>query len=194
MTLTHAQLMDAVRAAGRDRESFTCADVRQQLGLSTADRVQMNRFYKRFSALQKSATDEIEKLGNNCYRLLRVSVVEAPAVEAPAVDGPVVQAHVVEAPVVEAPVAHAAAVESPFVAALIAEIPDVEPPATVEPVQRLEAAPVVLAQAVAEDAVDAQPAVSTPPPAKPRAQWLSRMASFFSRRPSKSDVGVAVGA
>src|SRR5687768_3315610 len=85
MTLTHAQLLDAVRAAGRDRESFTCADVRQQLGLSTADRKQMNRFYKLFGALQKDAANQIEKLGSNCYRVRVTSaapcVVDAPVAE-----------------------------------------------------------------------------------------------------------------
>jgi hypothetical protein len=69
MTFTHEELLSAVREAGRDRESFTCADVRGCLGLSTKDRRQLSRFHAQFRAFQKQAGDEIEKVANNCYRL-----------------------------------------------------------------------------------------------------------------------------
>jgi hypothetical protein len=166
MTLTHANLLDAVRAASRDRESFTCADVRQQLGLSTGDRKQLNRFYSRFRALQKDAANEIEKLGKDAYRL-RVTAAEAPvALEvAPEQSEQVV----VRTPEVSVEVQQA-------VAALRTHEPAVE--------------------ALHVSAADAgAPAVSVAPASKPRAPWLSRMASFFGRRP-KHDVatGVAVGA
>jgi hypothetical protein len=69
MKLTQQQLMQAVRAAGAGRESFTCADVREQLGLSAKDRQKANQFYRAFRALQAEASDEIEKLATNCYRL-----------------------------------------------------------------------------------------------------------------------------
>jgi hypothetical protein len=167
MTLTHAKLLDAVRAAGRDRESFTCADVRQQLGLSTGDRKQLSRFYSRFRALQKDAANEIEKLGKDAYRV-RVTAAEPPA--AVAVEAAPQQSEqlVARAPEVAVEVQEA-------VAALRAHEPD---------------------ESVHSSVPDAdEPAVTLTPASKPRTPWLSRMASFFSRRP-KNDVasGVAVGA
>jgi hypothetical protein len=170
MTLTHAKLLDAVRAAGRDRESFTCADVRQQLGLSTADRKQLSRFYSRFRALQKDAANEIEKLGKDAYRV-RLTVAEPPSLVAAEVAPELPDQReqmVARAPEVAVEVHEASA-------ALRAQEPD-------------EA---VHASAAETD----EPVVTIPPTSKPRAPWLSRMASFFSRRP-KSDVasGIAVGA
>lgn len=236
MTLTHAKLLDAVRAAGRDRDSFTCADVRQQLGLSTADRKQLNRFYSRFRALQQDAASEIEKLGNNCYRLRAPAVAPlgeaaAPAAEKaearadsalngtdlsaaePAPNGTEVAA--VPAPdAFEPPLAEPApkgievtllaesarsATEmtvllepAPSGIELVALAPPLPSAAGVQPCSRQ--ADEVSARS---PAADASPALEPARPApKPRPQWLSRMASFFSRRGNKGEVtsGVAVGA
>ncbi|HKP62320.1 MAG TPA: hypothetical protein VJV78_36555 [Polyangiales bacterium] len=69
MTFTHEQLLKAVRKAGRNGEPFTCAAVRDCLGLSTRDRKQLNRFYSDFRALQKAAPEVFEKVGKNAYQL-----------------------------------------------------------------------------------------------------------------------------
>jgi hypothetical protein len=177
MTLTHANLLDAVRAAGRDRESFTCADVRQQLGLSTGDRKQLSRFYGRFRALQKDAANEIEKLGKDAYRL-RVTAAEPPvALEAAPQQS---EQGVVRTPEVAVPEVAVQLHEA--VAALRAHEPDFESLHVVESLH-------------VSGADAGEPAASVAPASKPRAPWLSRMASFFSRRP-KNEVasGVAVGA
>lgn len=198
MTLTHAKLLDAVRAAGRDRESFTCADVRQQLGLSTGDRKQLSRFYSRFRALQKAAADEIEKLGKDAYRL-RVTLAE-PAVAVEAAPEPIEQLAVLTREVaVEAVIARALEVASPAedVARQQVQV-DADSLARAD---AHEAVATLLAQepdaeSVRVSAADAgEPAVTLAAASKPRAPWLSRMVSFFSRRP-KNDVasGVAVSA
>jgi hypothetical protein len=201
MTLTHAQLLDAVRAAGHGRESFTCADIRQQLGLSTGDKKQMNRFYSRFRALQNDPASQIEKLASNCYRL-RVVASDPPAAEqrleaaAPHGDPPSARTD----DLVE--LISSGADEPPGLAIHMAE--SISPPAS-EPspepsalaaqalvqVAAIDAPPMEMEEAATADAATPPPAVHAP---KPRAQWLSRMASFFGRRASKSDVGVAVGA
>jgi hypothetical protein len=72
MMFTHEQLLKAVRKAGRHGQQFTCASVRESLGLSTRDKKQLNRFYAEFRALQKSAPEVFEKLGKNAYRLTAV--------------------------------------------------------------------------------------------------------------------------
>jgi hypothetical protein len=176
MTLTHAQLLDAVRAAGRDRESFTCADVRQQLGLSTGDRKLMNRFYKLFGALQKDAASQIEKLGNNCYRLRASSAT--PGAELAQASPPAI------AVVLEAVPPQLEASEPVFEAAA-----EILPPAVVR-TPRVEASP-----SVREPAHVALAPARPTPASKPRVQWLSRMLNFF-RRGDKSAVssGIAVGA
>src|SRR5262245_55682288 len=70
MKPTHEQLLQAVREAGRGRDSFTCADVRAQLGVVTKDRAKLNQFYRSFRAFSAAHAAEIEKVGTNCYRLL----------------------------------------------------------------------------------------------------------------------------
>jgi hypothetical protein len=69
MKFTQQQLLQAARAAGLGRESFTCAELREQLRVSTKDRKKLNQFYRSFRAFQTGAESEIEKLGPNCYRL-----------------------------------------------------------------------------------------------------------------------------
>lgn len=191
MTLTHAKLLDAVRAAGRDRESFTCADVRQQLGLSTADRKQLSRFYSRFRALQKDAANEVEKLGKDAYRLRPVAEAAPQPSEQQAVLTPQVA--------VEAAVACALEVSSSVeeVALQPVQASAVSPAGTDthESVATLcEQVPDVAVLEVSAADTGA-PAVALASASKPRAPWLSRMISFFSRRP-KHDVapGVAVSA
>lgn len=93
MKLTQQQLLQAVRVAGAGRESFTCADVREQLGLSTKDRQKLNHFYRAFRTLQDTAAEEFEKLGTNAYRL-RVSEPVAIAAEPVAVE--TIEAEVIE--------------------------------------------------------------------------------------------------
>lgn len=68
MKFTEQQLLQAARAVGLGRESFSTAELREQLGVSTKDQKKLNQFYRSFRALQ-SAEGEIEKLGPNCYRL-----------------------------------------------------------------------------------------------------------------------------
>jgi hypothetical protein len=89
MKPTHQQLLQAVRAAGRGRASFTCAQVREQLGVSTKDRQKLNQFYRTFRAFQAEAAAELEKVGPNCYRLRaqEPELVESLASEVIEVDG-----------------------------------------------------------------------------------------------------------
>src|SRR5262245_53446881 len=82
MMFTHEQLLKAVRKAGRNGEPFTCAAVRDCLGLSTRDRKQLNRFYSDFRALQKAAPEVFEKVGKNAYQL-RVEASEPVISELP---------------------------------------------------------------------------------------------------------------
>ncbi len=208
MMLTHAQLLDAVRAAGRDRESFTCADVRQQLGLATQDRQQLNRFYSRFRALQKDATTPIEKLGSNCYRL-RATATEAPAA-APSLDVALTQDDEPSVPALEqademvtrnemvtrdlaAPSSAADVAECSLEAAALAPS-SVEPGEVISAQARNDVEPFCAQDSQAgERETTAQPPVAHVP--KPRGEWLNRMARFFGRRPSKSDATheIAVG-
>lgn len=69
MKFTQQRLLEAARAVGRGRESFTTAELREQLGVSTKDSQKLNQFRRGFRALQSEAESEIEKLGPNSYRL-----------------------------------------------------------------------------------------------------------------------------
>ncbi len=69
MKFTQQQLLQAARAVGLGRESFTTAELREQLKVSTKDSQKLNQFYRAFRALQSADESEIEKLGPNCYRL-----------------------------------------------------------------------------------------------------------------------------
>ena len=77
MMFTHEQLLKAVRKAGRDGQPFTCAAVRECLGVSTRDKKQLSRFHTEFRNLLRVAPEVFEKVGKNSYQL-----VAAPAVAA----------------------------------------------------------------------------------------------------------------
>jgi hypothetical protein len=79
MMFTQEQLLTAVRKAGGNGQAFTCAAVRDCLGLSTRDKKQLNRFYAEFRAFQKAAPEVFEKVGKNAYRL--TAITEAPEPE-----------------------------------------------------------------------------------------------------------------
>jgi hypothetical protein len=82
MRFTHEELLDAVRKAGEDGQAFSCAAVREQLGMSTRDRRELSKFHRRFRAFQDAAPEAIEKVGNNAYRLKpSPAVLEAAPVE-----------------------------------------------------------------------------------------------------------------
>ena len=82
MKFTDQELLAAVHEAGRGRESFTCADVRKQLRVSTKDRRKLSQFHRAFQSFQKGAVEDLEKLGNNCYRLRVQTQVEPVEIEA----------------------------------------------------------------------------------------------------------------
>lgn len=69
MTFTDEQLWAAVRSAGRDGQSFTCATVRDVLGMSSKKRHELAQFRDRFRAFRLTAGEGIEKVGKSAYRL-----------------------------------------------------------------------------------------------------------------------------
>jgi hypothetical protein len=77
MTFTHVEILDAVRIAGRDGQVFGCAAVREQLQVSTRNRRELSKFHRRFKAFQNAAPDEIQRVGNNLYRLKGASPTSA---------------------------------------------------------------------------------------------------------------------
>lgn len=79
MMFTHEQLLKAVKKAGRNGQPFTCAAVRESLGLSTRDKKQLSRFHTEFRALLRSAPEVFEKVGKNAYQLKLVAAPEQPA-------------------------------------------------------------------------------------------------------------------
>jgi hypothetical protein len=66
---SHEELISAVCAAGREGKTFTVKDVRTQLGFDSRDKKELSRFRRRLRAFEKAAGDQLEKLGNNSYRL-----------------------------------------------------------------------------------------------------------------------------
>jgi hypothetical protein len=66
---SHEQLINAVRAAGRDGKTFSVKDIRVQLGFQTRDKKELSRFRRRLRAFEKDAGEQLEKVGNNSYRL-----------------------------------------------------------------------------------------------------------------------------
>jgi len=66
---SHEELISAVRAAGRDGKTFTVKDVRNHLGFKTQDKKEISRFRRRLRAFEKVASEQLEKVGNNSYRL-----------------------------------------------------------------------------------------------------------------------------
>jgi hypothetical protein len=77
MMFTHEQLSAAIQEAGRDGKPFTSAAVRGILGMTTQDRQKQTRFNNEFRAYQKAHGEELEKLGNNRYRVLTVTAAAA---------------------------------------------------------------------------------------------------------------------
>jgi hypothetical protein len=69
VTFTDEQLWAAVRSAGRDGQSFTCATVRDVLGMSSKKRHDLAQFRDRFRAFRLTASAGIEKVGKSAYRL-----------------------------------------------------------------------------------------------------------------------------
>jgi hypothetical protein len=139
MKPTHEELLQAVREVGRSGETFTCAALRQQLGVSTQDRRKLSQFHRSFRAFQDAAGDVIEKVGPNCYRLME------PREEAVASREPAAEA--------AEPVQSSAAIEASAPAASLP--PELTAPAT-EP-----------AAAAAEPAAAAaEPAEPAAPPAR----------------------------
>jgi hypothetical protein len=63
------ELISAVCAVGRDGKTFTVKDVRTQLGFETRDKKEISRFRRRLRAFEKTAAEQLEKLGDNSYRL-----------------------------------------------------------------------------------------------------------------------------
>lgn len=66
---SHEELISAVCAAGREGKTFSVKDVRAQLGFDSRDKKELSRFRRRLRAFEKAAADQLEKLGNNSYRL-----------------------------------------------------------------------------------------------------------------------------
>ena len=66
---SHEELIRAVCAAGQDGRTFTVKDVRTQLGFDSRDKKELSRFRRRLRAFERTAVDQLEKLGNNSYRL-----------------------------------------------------------------------------------------------------------------------------
>lgn len=177
MTLTHAQLMDAIRAAGHDQRSFTCADVRQHLGLATQDKKQLNRFYSRFRALQKDAANQIEKLGSNCYQLRSSALAQPISTQRSEAEWENDDTSVltcddlVEVVAMDVDVARTAQT---------LELPP-PPPAHVINCVDLDDTNDTSSEPAAEPSA---PAIALPV-AKVRSEWFSKMARFFGRRTSQ---------
>ena len=144
---SHEELISAVSAAGRDGKTFTVKDVRTQLGFDSRDKKELSRFRRRLRAFEKAAADQLEKLGNNSYRLRSGAFEEtlSEAEEAP----PAASATETNAAPVEV------AADEP--AAEPAAEPGAEPAAAIAP--ETEASPVEVA---ANEPV-AQPAAATAP-------------------------------
>jgi hypothetical protein len=139
MTFTHEQLLDAVRKAGRDGQTFSCAAVREHLNLSTRDRRVLSRFHRQFRAFQEVAGDEIVKLGNNSYRLK--TTLEPASVSVLETETPVLAAEqvVAEEAIAAAPAAETAAAEPVAAAPAAVQTAVSGEPVAAEPV--LEAVP-----------------------------------------------------
>jgi hypothetical protein len=78
VTFTDQELWAAVRSAGSDGQSFTCATVRECLGMSSKKRHELAQFRDRFRAFRLAAGEGIEKVGKSAYRLKAAEVQEAP--------------------------------------------------------------------------------------------------------------------
>jgi hypothetical protein len=149
VTFTDEQLWTAVRSVGSDGQSFTCATVREFLGVSTKKRQELAQFRDRFRAFRLTAGGEIVKAGKSAYRLKPAAAAEEAQEHAPAV---------VEAALPE--VAEAAAVEAgPAVereSAPVAAAPEATPLEAAS-----EAAPV---EAAAAEAVPVEAPAPAPAP------------------------------
>jgi hypothetical protein len=108
VTFTDEQLWTAVRSVGSDGQSFTCATVREFLGVATKQRHELAQFRDRFRAFRLAAGGEIVKAGKSAYRL-KPTAAEAASEVAPAVEA----APEAAPAVIEAAPAPASSFESP---------------------------------------------------------------------------------
>jgi len=183
MTFTHEQILDAVRKAGRDGKTFSCAAVREHLDLSTRDRRVLSRFHRQFRAFQEVAGDEIVKVGNNSYRLKSASVESVAPVEAveSAVADVIAEEVVAATATTENLVATIAAEGA--VAELVAEEPLVAEPIVAEPIAAESAAvepiaaELVVAEPIAEELVAVETVAVEPVAAEPVAAVAIAMAA-----------------
>lgn len=78
MTFTDEQLWAAVRSAGGEGQSFTCATLREQMGVTSTKRNDLQQFRDRFRAFRLAAGEEIEKVGKSAYRLKPAAAATTP--------------------------------------------------------------------------------------------------------------------
>ena len=163
MKFTHDELLNAVRIAGENGEPFTCADVRDCLGVKSPDRETLNLFHRRFRTFQKEAAEEIERVGKNAYRLKQGKRARARREAAAAAAA--AAAASAPAPVIEA-VIHAEALQTaadPVIAApealpqpepqVVAAAPEPEPDATASALEsQAELAPLAAAPPAKQEA------------------------------------------
>lgn len=83
MTFTDDQLWAAVHSVGRDGQSFTCATVRESLGMSSKKRHDLAQFRDRFRAFRLTAGEGIVKVGKTSYRLKTAETAVATEAHAP---------------------------------------------------------------------------------------------------------------
>ena len=69
MMYTRERLLKAVRDAGRGGRPFTLGEVRGELGLKSRDKRELKRFRSRFRECTQILGDNLEKLGQNTFRL-----------------------------------------------------------------------------------------------------------------------------
>ena len=66
---TQEELLNALQEAGADGRPFTLSSVRTRLGLASCDKHELDRFRRRVRSLQKASDGQLERVGNNSYRL-----------------------------------------------------------------------------------------------------------------------------
>lgn len=75
---TQEELLNALHEAGAGGHPFTLGAVRARLGLSSHDKHELDRFRRRVRSLQKASGGQLERVGNNSYRL-KIAAEEAAA-------------------------------------------------------------------------------------------------------------------
>jgi hypothetical protein len=167
---THEELLSAVREVGRDGKTFSVKDLRTQLGFDTRDKHEQNRFRRRLRAFEKAAVDELEKLGNNSYRLKRSQPPDTVAAVAP----PPMAAASSQPPLAAAIETHPAAVAPPAMAVA----PAIEvPPAPAIPAE----AQAALREAPVPTSAPSPTASSTTASTAAAPRYRSKAASLLSR-------------